>query len=151
MTLQITIMNYHECSLSVNFFCHTIGNSSEGETCKRTKLQKEKRQNRRATNFEYVRLVLAARKQGLLKEGVDLVRAAALAEAFHETDHNLTMKNFPLDCLEQELVDVLWEASLKEEREMVPDWHLREGGEAEFEMAFRLFNESLALTYAQLT
>jgi hypothetical protein len=56
-----------------------------------------------------------------------------------------------MECLETDHVKALWEVSLKEEKEVVPDWFERNGGEAELMAAFEKFHESGALCCLNVT
>lgn len=160
---EVVVMDYHDPTpLKVQFFCNAIPGTSVA--CERAKNEPVKRANTGSTSsLEYLRLVIAARRQGFLN-----AKKAADEEAACDTEHckffpgrilnkflrdvadkaryhqekvlNKKLLDFPHNC-PQNLMDVILDISVAEARELAP---FMNRSEQEGEEAVRKgFKESL--------
>ena len=119
---NIVIMDYHDQSKGSSdksFFCHALPNATT--TCKKMKRNNVKSNS--AASFDYEDLAYGAKMAGLidLKDADDLEIAVMAIQQKHKMMLRLKFYVFKKICPSSDVLDKLWEFSLKVEKSIFPD------------------------------
>jgi hypothetical protein len=119
---DVIVLNMHDeawPSVAASLFCGAIPHAPH--TCASV--------SRTATianihsTLAYRELALAAIDEGLLSSTIDIDVAAKRIARQHELVLGRRSEDFPTRCLSAHVSDQLFQASLRVERELLPDWH----------------------------
>jgi hypothetical protein len=144
---DVQILNYHDKkSLEESFFCDALRNK-KGQACRKVKASKSTQMNQRRSNLDSTRLLIAAKKEGLIRSDPTKPRITQVQE-FLDKQYSASL---PLDCLEDDIVNAFWNVSLQEEKEAVSSWFKRPGGEADLLASFHRFQSSGELCCLNVT
>jgi hypothetical protein len=113
---DIRIINYHDQTipLTSNFFC----NLNLTATCHNVQGNVTQTKNiNKSLSLEYFRLAQLAKDHGILKQKYGIAHAAKQIKTFAVSNYSL-----PMDCLEDNLADELYQTSVAQEEAILPQW-----------------------------
>jgi hypothetical protein len=141
---DIAIINFHdrEKPIQVEFFCDI--NPELHNTCQQVKKKKLTRSNP-SQNLQLKYLINAAVEKNILDLGKSnnekILKAEGEINRFMREDLNIEWKDLPSECHE-DLWEVLFQQTLKNEIEIVPAWFEERGGEEALRKDFEIFKEN---------
>ena len=124
---QIVVLNIHSnSSIEEDFFCKVIPDANN--TCSSITHQGGATPANVGSTSDFKRLALAAKERGIVGSNIN---TEELEKSIRERHRCLSYWNGSLfwHCLGQEDVEKLFQDSMREELEMVPDWFYAQGGE----------------------
>jgi hypothetical protein len=137
---QFHVYNMHEDrNVMKTLYCKMLPDT--GSACRKYAHHSFPSKNEGYT-LEYDRLVIAAKDLNVIPEGTSLAKASSELTTIHQMVMNMTLKNFPVVCLDdEESVEVL-KKSIEFEKKLVPTWFSSENGESAIQLEFKHYAES---------
>jgi hypothetical protein len=114
---DVVVLNYHDKSkrLVERFYCDVIPDASN--TCKKMKKLKVNESVNKSIKRVYQELAYAAHRKGLINISTHEKVAESSIQQYQEKKLNLTADDFPHRCLPKDVLDEIWNITLKAERE----------------------------------
>lgn len=134
---RIVVMNIHSnSSIEEDFFCQVIADANN--TCSSIKHQGGAKPANVGSTLDFKRLALAAKERGLVGSNMNIEE---IVKSIRERHRYLSYWNgSPFwYCLGQDDILKLFQDSMREELEMVPDWFYAQGGEKALRNDFNHF------------
>jgi hypothetical protein len=138
---QFHVYNMHEDrNVMKTLYCKMLPDT--GSACRKYSHHSFPSKNEGYT-LEYDRLVIAAKDLNVIPEGTNsLAKASSELTTIHQMVMNMTLKDFPVVCLDdEEFVEVL-KKSLEFEKKLVPTWFSSENGESAIQLEFKHYAEN---------
>jgi len=139
---DVVIINFHDRkqTLEASFFCDAVQDMTN--MCQNVKHIKLDRANL-SVPLQIKEIILAAKKSKILDEEIQNIKAEVLIHKFM-SESRIGVHDLPLHCISDEILEDIFQWTLKEEMQLVPIWFESMGGEARLRNDFQSFKRHSA-------